>query len=130
MARLPRLMGRGRALEVLVTGTYLDGDLAERYGYVNRALPDAELDQFVDTMARRIATFDKQALADIKKRVDINSLPPNEELGGEWASFLTSVQRPAAQDRIGKLMQQGLQTDPDLEKHLDEHTGRLNEPTK
>ena len=70
MARLPRLMGRGRALEVLMTGSYLDGELAERYGYVNRALPDAELDAFVDAMARRIAGFDKQTIADIKRLVD------------------------------------------------------------
>ena len=66
MARLPRLMGRGRALEVLLTGSDIDGELAERYGYVNRALPDAELDAFVDSMARRIAGFDKQSIGDIK----------------------------------------------------------------
>ena len=76
MARLPRLIGRGRALEVLLSGEDIPGDLAERYGYVNRALPDAELDQFVDALARRIARFDKQSIADIKRRVDIPSLPP------------------------------------------------------
>jgi enoyl-CoA hydratase/carnithine racemase len=127
MTRLPRLMGRGRALEVLMTGSYLDGDLAERYGYVNRALPDADLDAFVDTMARRIAGFDKQTIADIKRRVDANSLPPDDQLGAEWDAFLTSVQRPAAQKRIGELMQRGLQTDPDLEKHLDDYTGKLGD---
>src|SRR6202022_4266367 len=57
MARLPRLIGRGRALEVLLSGEDIPGDLAERYGYVNRALPDAELDHFVDALARRIARF-------------------------------------------------------------------------
>jgi len=79
MARLPRLMERGRALEVLLTGNDIDidGDLAERYGYVNRALPDAEFDAFVDTMARRIARFDKQSITDIKRLVDASSLPPN-----------------------------------------------------
>jgi enoyl-CoA hydratase/carnithine racemase len=127
MARLPRMIGRGRALEVLFTGSTFDGDLAERYGYVNRALPDAELDQFVDTMARRIATFDKQTLADIKKRVDIASLPPDAELGGEWDSFLTSVQRPAAQQRVTRLMKLGLQTNPDVENHLNDVTGTLGE---
>jgi enoyl-CoA hydratase/carnithine racemase len=129
-ARLPRLMGRGRALEVLMTGSYLDGDLAERYGYVNRALPDVELDKFVDTMARRIAGFDKQTIADIKRLVDASSLPTDEQIGAEWEAFLTSVQRPAAQQRIGKLMQQGLQTNTDLEKNLDVYTGKLNEPSK
>lgn len=125
MARLPRLMGRGRALEVLMTGSYVDGELAERYGYVNRALPDARLDAFVDTMARRIASFDKQTIADIKRLVDANSLPANEHMAAEWEAFLASVQRPAAQQRIGKLMEQGLQTDHDLEQRLDDYTGRL-----
>src|SRR5262249_52737531 len=61
MARLPRLMGRGRALEVLLGADDIRGDLAELYGYVNRSLPDAELDGFVDTLATRIASFDKRA---------------------------------------------------------------------
>jgi enoyl-CoA hydratase/carnithine racemase len=60
MARLPRLIGRGRALEVLLSADDIDGDLAERYGYVNRSLPDAELDGFVDALARRIASFDSR----------------------------------------------------------------------
>ena len=61
MARLPRLIGRGRALEVLLSADDIRGDLAELYGYVNRALPDSELDGFVDALAVRIASFDKQA---------------------------------------------------------------------
>ena len=130
MARLPRLMGRGRALEVLMTGSYLDGELAERYGYVNRALPDAKLDAFVDTMARRIARFDKQTIADIKRLVDASSLPTNEQIGAEWEAFLASVQRPAAQQRIGKLMELGLQTNADLEKRLDDFTGKLDGPSQ
>lgn len=130
MARLPRLIGRGRALEVLLSGEDIDGDLAERYGYVNRSLPDAELDGFVDKLARRIAGFDKQTLGDIKQRVDISSLPPDGELGGEWNSFLTSVQRPAAQQRIGKLMKLGLQTNPDVEKRLPHYTGMLGKPSR
>ena len=122
-------MGRGRALEVLMTGSYLNGELAERYGYVNRALPDAELDAFVDAMARRIAGFDKQTIADIKRLVDDSSLPTNAQLGAEWDAFLASVQRPAAQQRIGKLMESGLQTNRDLEKSLDDYTGRLGGPS-
>jgi len=123
--RLPRMMGRGRALEVLMTGTYLDADLAERYGYVNRAIPDAQFDAFVDTTARRISGFPKQTIADIKRLVDASSLPPDERFGVEWQTFLDSVKRPAAQQRIGQLMKDGLQTDVELEQHLDAHTGRL-----
>jgi enoyl-CoA hydratase/carnithine racemase len=125
MARLPRLVGRGRALEILLTGNDIDGPTAERYGYVNRALPDAELDAFVDTMARRIARFDKQSLAEIKRLVDSSSLPSNEQLAAEWDGFIGSVKRPATQQRIQRLMELGLQTDPDVEKRLADHTGTL-----
>ena len=68
MARLPRLMGRGRALEVLLGADDIPGDLAELYGYVNRSLPDTELDGFVDALATRIASFDKDAIRETKRR--------------------------------------------------------------
>lgn len=125
MARLPRLMGRGRALEVLLSGNDIDGELAERYGYVNRALPDQALDGFVDTMARRIARFDKTSIAEIKRLVNASSLPGLDEIGAEWAGFIGSVQRPGAQARIRQLMALGLQSDPDVEKRLGDYTGRL-----
>src|SRR5215469_1053342 len=83
MARLPRLIGRGRALEVLLSADDIRGDLAELYGYVNRALPDAELDEFVDALAVRIASFDKQAIAETKHLVDIASLPSDAEIARE-----------------------------------------------
>ena len=98
MARLPRLIGRGRALEVLLGADDIPGDLAERYGYVNRALADAELDGFVEALARRIASFDKDALASIKRLVDKASLPPDEDIALEWRAFIASVQRPASQE--------------------------------
>jgi enoyl-CoA hydratase/carnithine racemase len=69
MARLPRLIGRGRALEALLGADDIGGDLAELYGYVNRSLPDAELDAFVDALATRISSFDKQAIAETKRLV-------------------------------------------------------------
>jgi enoyl-CoA hydratase/carnithine racemase len=125
MARLPRLIGRGRALEVLLGGEDIPGDLAERYGYVNRALPDAELDHFVDALARRIAGFDKQSIADIKRLVDIPTLPPDIEIGAEWDAFLASAHRPQAQQNLKRLMEMGLQTKPDVEKRLPYYTGTL-----
>jgi enoyl-CoA hydratase/carnithine racemase len=125
MARMSRLIGRGRALEMLLTGEDISGDLAERYGYVNRALPDAELDLFVDTMARRIAGFDKQAIAAIKRLVDVPTLPTDIEIGAEWAAFLDSAHRPQAQQNIKRLMEMGLQTKPDVEKRLPYYTGTL-----
>ena len=127
MARLPRLIGRGRALEVLLSGNDIDGDLAERYGYVNRSLPDADLDSFVDSLARRIAGFDKQTLTDIKRLVNATSLPSDAEIGAGWDAFIASVRRPQAQARIRQLMEFGLQKNPDVEIHLPEYTGRLEE---
>src|SRR5207249_4771680 len=84
MARLPRLMGRGRALEVLLGADDVRGDLAELYGYVNRSLPDADLDGFVDAFATRIASFDKRAILDTKRFVNAASLPPDVEIEAGW----------------------------------------------
>src|SRR5271169_3518182 len=98
MARLPRLIGRGRALEVLLGADDIPGDLAERYGYVNRALPDAELDAFVDALAKRIASFDKQAITDTKHFTDVASLPPDHEMGPQMVVCLASIGRPATQE--------------------------------
>src|ERR1700746_2468828 len=77
MARLPRLMGRGRALEVLLGADDIPGDLAQLYGYVNRSLPDADLDAFVESLATRIASFDKRAISETKRFGDAASLPPD-----------------------------------------------------
>jgi enoyl-CoA hydratase/carnithine racemase len=125
MARLPRLMGRGRALEVLLGADDVPGDLAELYGYVNRSLPDAELDGFVDALATRIATFDKDAIRDTKRLVDVASLPPDIEIAPEWDAFLASVKRPAAQERIRQLMQQGFHKPGDVETRLGHYVGQL-----
>jgi enoyl-CoA hydratase/carnithine racemase len=126
MVRLPRLIGRGRALEVLLSGNDFPADIAERYGYVNRALPDAQLDKFVDTLARRIASYDGQTLADIKQMVNGSTLPSDKEVDAEWNSFITSVQRPAAQHDITDLMKLGLQKNPDVEINLPKYTGEVN----
>ncbi len=125
MARLPRLMGRGRALEVLLGADDIPGDLAERYGYVNRALADAELDGFVEALATRIASFDKNAIASIKRLVDKASLPPDEDIALEWSAFIASVQRPASQNRIKALMERGFHRPGDVENRLGFHVGQL-----
>src|ERR1700736_2310282 len=124
MARLPRLIGRGRALEVLLGADDIPGDLAELYGYVNRALPDAQLDAFVDALAVRIASFDKQAIADTKHLVDIASLPPDAEIGPEWSAFLASFGRPASRRRITTLMERGFHKLGDVENRVGSHVGQ------
>jgi enoyl-CoA hydratase/carnithine racemase len=125
MARLPRLIGRGRALEVLLGGDDIPGELAERYGYVNRALPDAELEGFVDALAKRIASFDKEAIASIKSIVNRASLPPDADIALEWEAFLASVQRPASQRRIGALFERGFHKPGDVENRLGHYVGEL-----
>jgi len=130
MARLPRLVGRGRALEILIGADDFNGELAERYGYVNRALPDSKLDGFVDALARRIASFDGQAIADTKRLVDLSSLPPDAELQAGWDAFITSVQRPAAQARVKELISKGLGRSRELETNLGRTTEKLMEAEK
>jgi enoyl-CoA hydratase/carnithine racemase len=125
MARLPRLMGRGRALEVLLGADDIPGDLAERYGYVNRSLPDGELDGFVENLATRIASFDKQAISETKRFVDVASLPPDYEIAPEWDVCLASIMRPAAQKRIGMLLERGFHKPGDVENRLGYHVGQL-----
>jgi enoyl-CoA hydratase/carnithine racemase len=125
MARLPRLMGRGRALEVLMSADDIGGDLAQLYGYVNRSMPDAELDDFVDTLAMRIASFDKQAISDTKRLVDIASLPDDADIAPEWDAFIASVRRPTTQARIKKLMERGFHKPGDAETRLGFHVGQL-----
>jgi enoyl-CoA hydratase/carnithine racemase len=125
MARLPRLIGRGRALEVLLGADDISGDLAERYGYVNRSLADAELDGFVDALAMRIASFDKEAIADTKRLGDVASLPPDAEIAPEWDAFVASLGRPASQKRITALMERGFHRAGDVEKRLGFYVGQV-----
>ncbi|MDF0584069.1 MULTISPECIES: enoyl-CoA hydratase/isomerase family protein [Bradyrhizobium] len=125
MARLPRLVGRGRALEILLSADDICGELAERYGYVNRSLADAELDTFVDALAMRIASFDKQAIVDTKRLVDAASLPADSDIAPEWDAFVASLGRPAAQARIKTLMARGFHRPGDVENRLGHYVGQL-----
>src|SRR5262245_39819612 len=118
MARLPRLMGRGRALEVLLGADDITGDLAELYGYVNRSLPDAELDGFVDALATRIASFDKRAILDTKRLVNAASLPSDVEIAAGWDACLASIMPTTAQEKIKTLMEQGFHNPGDAENRL------------
>src|SRR5205814_10583963 len=103
----------------------IPGDLAERYGYVNRSLPDAELDDFVDSLATRIASFDKRAMSETKRFVDVASLPPDYEIASEWDVCLASIMRPSAQKRIKMLMERGFHKPGDVENRLGYHVGQL-----
>jgi hypothetical protein len=125
MARLPRLIGRGRALEVLLGADDIPGDVAELYGYVNRALPDRQLDAFVDALAARISSFDKRAIAETKRLVNVNSLPPDDEIAPEWPAFVGALGRPASRKRLGVLFDRGFHAPGDVETRLGYHVGSV-----
>ncbi|MFM0021122.1 enoyl-CoA hydratase/isomerase family protein [Paraburkholderia azotifigens] len=124
MARLPQLIGRNRALEVLLGSEDIDGAKAEAYGYVNRALPDGELDAYVDALATRISAFDKWAIATTKRLVN-TSLPPDVELGAGWDACIASLGRPAAQRGIKALLARGFHKPGDVEERLGYYLGQL-----
>jgi enoyl-CoA hydratase/carnithine racemase len=125
--RLPLLVGRGRALEIVLGANDFDGDTAERYGYVNRAFPDAELDGFVDALARRIASFDRSPIAAAKELINQVSLPSADWLLDGLHSFLTALTWPETQQRIQALLKRGLQQDSDFEKRWPEFLSSLLE---
>jgi len=123
--RLPHLVGRGRALEIILGANDFDGDTAERYGYVNRSLPDVELDGFVNALARRVASFDRRAIAAAKNLVNQVSLPSADRLLDALNSFETSLTWSEAQQRIQALLERGLQRDGDFEKQWPATLGTL-----
>ena len=123
--RLPHLVGRGRAFEIVLGANDFDGDTAERYGYVNRSLPDAALDGFVDALARRIASFDRRALAAAKNLVNQVSLPPADRLLNAFTSFGAALSWPEAQHRIQAVVERGLQRDANFEKAWPDVLGNL-----
>jgi enoyl-CoA hydratase/carnithine racemase len=123
--RLPHLVGRGRALEIVLGANDFDGDTAERYGYVNRSLPDTELDGFVDALARRVASFDRRAIAAAKNLVNQVSLPSADRLLDALNSFQTSLTWSEAQQRIQALLERGLQRDADFERRWPAMLGTL-----
>jgi enoyl-CoA hydratase/carnithine racemase len=124
MARLPRLIGRNRALEVLLSSEDISAEQAEAYGYINRALPDAELDAFVDALVTRIAKFDKWAIEQTKRLVN-TSLPPDVELGAGWDACIASLGRPAAQEGIKALIARGFHKPGDVENRLGYYLGEI-----
>lgn len=107
---LTRLMGRGRALEVMLSAQDYSAELAERYGWINRALPAAVLGDFVRSLAHRIASFPTMGQAAVKERVNAIALAPAEDFRRDSDAFAEGVREPQAQDRIRTAMSRGFQT--------------------
>jgi enoyl-CoA hydratase/carnithine racemase len=110
MQHLVRLMGRGRALEVLLTADDYGADLAERYGWINRALPGAELPGFVAALAQRIAAFPASGQSAIKERINAVALAPVEDFRFDSDLFGTMAQDVDIQGRTKTALQRGFQT--------------------
>jgi enoyl-CoA hydratase/carnithine racemase len=124
--RLPGMVGRGRAMEIVCGADDFDADTAERYGWINRSLPDAELDGFVDRLARRVASFEKETLALAKKTINERvGLASVSELDDTYRNFRATLGWPGAQRRIALLTQNGLQTDTGFERDLAAHVAEL-----
>jgi enoyl-CoA hydratase/carnithine racemase len=118
MARLSRLVGRGRALEILLVADDVDGPRAEQYGYVNRLIADDQLEVEVEAVASRLARFDHDAIARTKSYVDQVTLPADSELMPPLADFRELFGRPAQQAQWARLEALGLNTDSNLERSL------------
>src|SRR5713226_3259039 len=125
--RLPLLVGRGRALEIVLGANDFDGETAERYGYVNRALPDTELDGFVDVLARRIASFDRRPIAAAKNLINQVSLPSADRLLDGLNSFTTALTWPESERRFQALSNRGLGQPGEMENRFGELLGTLLE---
>jgi enoyl-CoA hydratase/carnithine racemase len=119
MERLPLAVGRARALEIIAGGEDFDADTAERYGWINRALPDAELDVFVTRFATRVAGFDKPALAATKELMNSRvRMATADDLVHTQAKFYEISANPPVAQHVTAFLQKGGQTDGDFELNL------------
>jgi enoyl-CoA hydratase/carnithine racemase len=130
MERLSLLAGRARALEIVLGADDFDALTAERYGWINRALPDAQLDAFVTNLAQRLAAFDKLALGAAKQTLNRRALPDAEDLKASQALFYRAFTWPGTPARVKALMARGIGTRGDLEMRFGDHLPSLASPTK
>jgi enoyl-CoA hydratase/carnithine racemase len=122
LERLPKLIGRARAIEVVTSADDFDADTAAAYGWVNRSIPDAELDSFVERFAARLASFDRRAIATAKDIINQRmGLPQAADLAATEAKFLEALTFPEVQVRLRQLFEQGFQRDSNLERRMGYH---------
>jgi len=115
---LTRRVGKGRAMEIILGGADFTGTEAADYGWINRSMPSADLDAFVDAIARRIARFPADAVRLAKRRINAVALPPKEDTQVDASSFQLLAKSTALQKRVGALFVAGLQERGDTELHL------------
>ncbi len=115
---LPRLVGRSRALEIVLSGDDFDADVAERYGWLNRALDDHDLDSFVDTLVLRLASFDRATMAAAKTQLNRIGMPTATEMQSSNDMFFSTLALPAAQARRAKVRNAGYGVPSDFEMNF------------
>ena len=125
---LPRVVGRSRALEIVLSGDDFDADIAERYGWVNRTLDDDHLDPFVETLVRRLASFDREALASAKAQVNRVGMPTAKELQSSNDLFFPTLAWPTAQARRAKVRGIGYGVPSDFELNFGRYLPSLGRP--
>jgi enoyl-CoA hydratase/carnithine racemase len=125
LQHLARLMGRGRALEVVLSADDYDADIAERYGWINRAVPDADLAPFVTKLAHRIASFPHAGLIINKERINAITLAPATEFRRDSELFGQGALQPDSQRRTALMLNRGLQTRGETELNLGHILGEL-----
>jgi enoyl-CoA hydratase/carnithine racemase len=127
LERLHLLTGKARALEIILSGNDYDADTAAAYGWINRAVKDDELDAFVDNFAKRVASFDKQAIVSIKSIMNERApFPKNEHIMETQTRFFQSLLWEESRKRVKTLLEQGLQQYGDVELHLGKYLAPLN----
>jgi enoyl-CoA hydratase/carnithine racemase len=127
LEHLPLLLGRARALEVALSSDDYPGELAERYGWVNRTVPDGELDALVDTLARRVSSFDKDSIAAVKQQINRYTLPSAEDLRSSYEIYMHSFDWAGSKRRIPAALAAGRNQLGDYEMRLGYHLGRQPE---
>jgi len=125
---LPRLVGRSRALEIVLSGDDSDADIAERYGWVNRTLDDKDLDSFVDLLLRRLASFDHETLAAAKAQVNRFGTPTATELQSSIGLFSPLLALPRAQARRAKVRDIGYGVPSDFELNFGRYLPSFGRP--
>jgi enoyl-CoA hydratase/carnithine racemase len=121
---LPLLLGRARALEVALSADDYPGELAERYGWVNRTVDDSELDGLVDTLARRISSFDKESIAAVKQQINRHTLPSAEDIQSSFDIYFASFGWPGSKRRLPAALAAGRNKAGDYEMRLGYYLGR------
>jgi enoyl-CoA hydratase/carnithine racemase len=125
LQRLPLLVGRARALEIVLGGEDFDADTAERYGWINRAIPDADLDDHVAGFVKRLLSFDQRVLAVSKATINKTGLPKTADLQETQDTFFQTFAWEGFQTRIPKLLKRGIGQAGDFELNLGKNIGEL-----